>query len=159
MRSQSIEPNSLDVPAHRPGIETRALLIIVGLVTIASYLVLAMAVAETRLSTDDAMRLVQVRDFLAGQSWFDLTQYRLSPPGTMHWSRLVDAPLAILIGFGRIGMPSAAAETVAIVFWPAALLLFFLAAIAACSRACQRHGGHLALIFTAARPLARSGGR
>jgi len=42
------------------------------------------------MSTDDAMRLVQVRDWIGGQGWFDLFQYRLDPPGTsMHlrWSR------------------------------------------------------------------------
>src|SRR5437763_434317 len=44
--------------------------------------------------TDDAMRLVEIRDFLAGQGWFDLHQYRLDPPAglPMHWSRLVDLP-------------------------------------------------------------------
>ncbi len=26
---------------------------------------------------DDVMRLVQIRDLMAGQGWFDLTQYRL----------------------------------------------------------------------------------
>jgi len=48
---------------------------------------------------DDALRLVQVRDLLAGQSWFDLTQHRIHPPGgtPMHWSRLVDLPLALSI--------------------------------------------------------------
>jgi hypothetical protein len=48
---------------------------------------------------DDSLRLIQVRDLLAGQSWFDLHQYRIDPPqGTwMHWSRLVDIPLAGLI--------------------------------------------------------------
>lgn len=48
--------------------------------------------------TDDFMRLVQVRDLLAGQAWTDLTQYRLNPPeGTpMHWSRLADAPIALV---------------------------------------------------------------
>jgi len=48
---------------------------------------------------DDAMRLVQVRDFLAGQSWFDVSQHRANPPlgGPMHWSRLVDLPIAALI--------------------------------------------------------------
>src|ERR1700733_1318490 len=46
--------------------------------------------------TDDATRLVQVHDFLAGQGWFDLTQYRIDPPDglLMHWSRLVDVPIA-----------------------------------------------------------------
>lgn len=49
--------------------------------------------------TDDAMRLVQVRDLLNGQDWYDLTQHRLDTPhgASMHWSRLVDAPIAGLI--------------------------------------------------------------
>lgn len=48
---------------------------------------------------DDYMRLMQVRDLLAGQSWFDVTQYRMGPPdgAAMHWSRLVDIPLAGLM--------------------------------------------------------------
>ena len=38
------------------------------------------------LSTDDAMRLVEVRDLIGGQSWFDLFQYRMDPPSglSMH---------------------------------------------------------------------------
>ena len=46
---------------------------------------------------DDVMRLVQVRDWLGGQGWFDLTQHRVSPPQgvAMHWSRLVDLPIAL----------------------------------------------------------------
>lgn len=49
--------------------------------------------------TDDNMRLMQVRGLLAGQGWYDLRQYRLSPPGGLdiHWSRLVDLPIAALI--------------------------------------------------------------
>lgn len=48
---------------------------------------------------DDSMRMVEVRDFLAGQSWFDVTQYRSFAPfgAPMHWSRLVDLPIAGLI--------------------------------------------------------------
>lgn len=36
---------------------------------------------------DDLMRLQQVRDWLAGQSWFDTTQYRVQPPEgiSIHW--------------------------------------------------------------------------
>lgn len=47
---------------------------------------------------DDALRLVQVRDLIAGQGWFDLTQHRIDPPGgtPMHWSRLVDLPLLLV---------------------------------------------------------------
>ena len=48
---------------------------------------------------DDQLRLVQLRDFLNGQSWFDATQYRMNPPAgaPMHWSRLVELPLALLV--------------------------------------------------------------
>ena len=49
--------------------------------------------------TDDNMRLMQVRAWLDGQGWFDLRQYRMNPPGgfDIHWSRIVDLPLAGLI--------------------------------------------------------------
>jgi hypothetical protein len=49
--------------------------------------------------TDDAMRLVVVRDFLAGQGWYDNVQHRLNTPfgAEIHWSRLPDLPLGGLI--------------------------------------------------------------
>src|SRR4249919_1807446 len=49
--------------------------------------------------TDDNMRMMQVRGLLHGQDWFDLRQYRLNPPvgSNIHWSRLVDLPIAGLI--------------------------------------------------------------
>jgi hypothetical protein len=49
--------------------------------------------------TDDNMRMMQVRGLLHGQGWFDLRQYRLDPPfgADIHWSRLVDLPIAGLI--------------------------------------------------------------
>ena len=49
--------------------------------------------------TDDNMRMMQVRALLHGQDWFDLRQYRLNPPygANIHWSRLVDLPIAGLI--------------------------------------------------------------
>ena len=54
--------------------------------------------------TDDNMRLMQVRAWLAGQGWYDLTNYRLNPPTgfNIHWSRIVDLPLAGLILFFRL---------------------------------------------------------
>jgi hypothetical protein len=49
--------------------------------------------------TDDNMRFDQVRDWLAGQGWYDLRQHRMNPPVgfSIHWSRLVDLPLAGLL--------------------------------------------------------------
>jgi hypothetical protein len=46
--------------------------------------------------TDDNIRIMQVRALLSGQGWFDLRQYRLNPPygANIHWSRLVDLPIA-----------------------------------------------------------------
>ena len=53
---------------------------------------------------DSFLRLVQVRDLIAGQGWFDLVQHRMDPPGgaLLHWSRLIDAPIAALILIGNI---------------------------------------------------------
>ncbi|MFX7747817.1 hypothetical protein ABTK03_20785, partial [Acinetobacter baumannii] len=49
--------------------------------------------------TDDNMRLMQVRALLHGQGWYDLRQYRLNPPQgfDIHWTRIVDLPIAALI--------------------------------------------------------------
>jgi len=53
----------------------------------------------TLTDTDDNMRLSQVRAWLGGQGWYDLRQYKLDPPRgfDIHWSRLVDIPIAGLI--------------------------------------------------------------
>jgi len=79
------------------------------------------------LDTDDAMRLAVVRDFLAGQSWFDISQHRLNTPfgAQLHWSRLVDLPIAGLMLLLR-PLAGDLAETVAVVLWPLILLLIFL---------------------------------
>src|SRR5690349_1130675 len=111
-----------------------------GLAVVLSCLVVALALAVPTLrngvfdsmSTDDAMRLVEVRDFLAGQAWFDLTQHRLDPPRglLMHWSRLIDAPIAGLILMLRPLLGAAAAEQAALVLWPTLLLAAALALVA-----------------------------
>jgi hypothetical protein len=82
--------------------------------------------------TDDNMRMMQVRGLLHGQGWFDLRQYRLNPPygANIHWSRLVDLPIAGLILGLRpfLGGPAAERWAVAIApMLPYWLLLFSLA--------------------------------
>lgn len=76
------------------------------------------------IGNDDAMRLVQVRDMLNGQGWFDLMQYRMGADGGtfMHWSRLVDLPIAALIWIFSIAMSSEVAEAVTMVVWPILLI-------------------------------------
>ena len=87
------------------------------------------------LSTDDAMRLVEVRDLIGGQGWFDLFQYRLDPPGMlMHWSRVIDAPLAGSILLLKPLLGTHNAEAVTLYFWPALLFAVALVLIAAIAR-------------------------
>lgn len=78
--------------------------------------------------SDDAMRAVEVRDLLAGQSWFDMTAYRVDPPNGlfMHWSRVVDAPLAALDHFLGLFLSSETAERATRLVFPFALLAALL---------------------------------
>lgn len=87
---------------------------------------------------DDALRLVQVRDLLAGQAWFDLHQYRAAAPEgvLMHWSRLVDMPIAALILLLRPLLGTHLAERSALVAVP---LLTLLCALALVGRLAVRH--------------------
>lgn len=99
--------------------------------------VILLAVAATRIfdnqypDPDDALRLAQVRDLLAGQAWYDLHQYRMTPPdGTlMHWSRLVDLPIAGMILFLSLFMEMALAERVTMVVMPLIVLLLTMLVI------------------------------
>src|SRR6185312_17443849 len=68
--------------------------------------------AETLLDTDDAMRLVEMRAWVAGHGWFDLHEARVQPPlgYDSHWSRLIDAGLAGLFLIFRSGLDPHSAE-------------------------------------------------
>ncbi len=81
------------------------------------------------IDPDDALRLVEVRDWMAGQSWFDVSQHRINPPfgGEMHWWRLLDVPIAAFIALFRLILSPARAEHVALIVWPLLLYGLFLA--------------------------------
>jgi hypothetical protein len=84
------------------------------------------------MSTDDAMRLVQVRDLIGGQGWFDLVQHRLDPTGaSMHWSRVIDVPLAALILLLKPFVGMHGAEALTLFIWPVALFAAVLVLVAA----------------------------
>jgi len=72
---------------------------------------------------DDLMRLVQVRDWLGGQDWFDTRQYRVLPPEgiSMHWSRYVDAGIAAVLVPASWLLPMPQAELLTAVVWPSLL--------------------------------------
>lgn len=73
---------------------------------------------------DDAMRLQQVRDWLGGQAFLDVSQHRVNPPfgGPMHWSRIVDMPIAAIILLLRPVLGSHLAEVIACSTVPLLLL-------------------------------------
>ena len=106
--------------------------------------------AETLLDTDDAMRFAQLRNWLGGQSWFDLHQPRMQPPEgyDTHWSRLIDLGLAaLLFGFGLVA-DGALAERLMRAWWPLLWLLPTIAGMAAIAwRIAGREAAVIALLL------------
>lgn len=131
-----------------PSVFVYALLVII--------VILAMKIPNAKdyvgADNDDGMRLVEVRDFLNGQGWFDLMQYRMGlGNGTlMHWSRLIDLPIATLIKFFGLFLPQLRAEAAALLVWPLSLTIPTLWGMGLAGR---RIGGvfgmHLSLGLTA----------
>lgn len=81
--------------------------------------------------TDDIMRLLSVRDWLAGQSWYDMAQYRAVPPEgvSLHWSRYIDAGIATFLVPLSWFMPMEAAEVLAALVWPTFVMALSLLVI------------------------------
>jgi hypothetical protein len=93
---------------------------------------------------DDTLRLIQLRDLVAGQNWFDLTQHRANPPGglPLHWSRLVDVPLWLIYSALAPLLGPALAETMTVALVP--LLTLFCAMLLAGRLAWRLLGGDAA---------------
>jgi len=89
---------------------------------------------------DDALRLVSARALLGGAAWFDLTLERVGAPEPLasHWSRLVDLPLAALIGALRPLLGQELGELLTRLLWPTAL---FAALCSVVGREAYRLGG------------------
>ncbi|MCK0095713.1 hypothetical protein MWU60_09035 [Yoonia sp. F2084L] len=83
------------------------------------------------MGNDDIMRLLTVRDWLAGQGWYDVRQYQMLPPEglPLHWSRYIDVGIAAFIVPLSYVMPMATAEQVAAAIWPTLILLLTILAI------------------------------
>lgn len=86
--------------------------------------------------TDDNMRMMEVRAWLNGQGWYDLRQYRLSPPEgfNIHWSRLVDLPIAAIILAVKPFFGTAIAERAAIAVAPVLPLYVVLISLTLAAR-------------------------
>jgi hypothetical protein len=98
--------------------------------------------------TDDAMRLVMVRDLLGGQGWYDPLIRRLQPPQGlfMHWSRLLDGGLAGSMAVLGAAMPAQTAELWVRVAWP---LAWIFPAIGAGLVIARHLGDRAAVVLTA----------
>lgn len=132
--------------------------------SMAALLVIAvhqLALKGSRLSTymgdsDDAARLVQVREFMAGAPWFDTTTATMGGPhGVLsHWSRLIDLPLAMLIKVASLVTTNATAELITRAVWPllvlAPLLYTIHRSVAARS---GEQAGRIALALSVLLPL------
>lgn len=79
-------------------------------------------------NNDDYMRMVEIRDWLGGQSWYDMHQYRLNPadPLYSHWSRLPDVLMGVPIKILTPLLGQATAELIVVIAYPSLVLLIFL---------------------------------
>ena len=125
-------------------------LMLVLAATLVAFLVNAMSgfpeLANARGDNDSLLQLVQVRDLLGGQGWFDMHQYRMGLEGgfVMHWSRLLDAPLALgMLAASAVTGNMPLAEQVVQVLWPA---LLFMLTLFFTVRAARRFGGAPAVL-------------
>ncbi len=114
-----------------PAAKRRDWLPVIGFWALLSALLLAQAALKPGgmlISSDHAMRMVMVDQLLEGQAWQDQTSLRDNAPhgASMHWSRVIDAPIAALVLLARPIAGSAAPE-VAAALWPILLLLPLLA--------------------------------
>ena len=83
--------------------------------------------------TDDNLRLAQVRAWLGGQDWYDLVQHRFDPAhggANIHWSRLVDLPIAAIILLLQPLVGGANAERIATALAPQIPLLLLMFSLA-----------------------------
>lgn len=100
--------------------------------------------------TDDALRLVLVRALAHGESgWWDQHVMRLQPPEGvyMHWSRLVDGGIALVMRAFELVVSRPEAETLTRFAWP---MLLVIPAVWAALVVARRLGGDKALLPAAA---------
>ena len=107
----------LSASARLAGAAVVATLIVALMLTVRDDAGIAFSLGDT----DDALRLVNMRDLLHGRGWFDVLITRLQPPmGTwIHWSRLIDGGLAVTNQlFRHTGANPAQAELMTRTAWP-----------------------------------------
>lgn len=148
MDAQAAPPQAADQP---PEIPTGLLALMVSAVV--GFVLWSWGgakVAGALGDTDDALRLVLVRDLVSGRAgWWDQHFARLQPPLGMdlHWSRLVDGGIAGVESVFRLFMDPAHAELAARTAWP--FLWLFPVIVAALSIARSLRGPVAAFLCAA----------
>ncbi|MBL4890326.1 MAG: hypothetical protein JKX91_00565 [Rhizobiaceae bacterium] len=99
---------------------------------------------------DDFLRLHQVQNWMAGQAWYDISTSRMFPPtgADIHWSRLVDVPIAGLIWLLDLVFDTKTATRLTTIIWPS----FVLAAVVVvltliCDRLLKSYNRLLPMLF------------
>ena len=100
---------------------------------------------------DALVRLAQIRDFLSGQGWYDVTQLRMNAPFgvAMHWSRVIDLPVSgLILGLSQI-FARDMAERLALGLWPLILSLGYVSAVVMISVRLAGRGAAWPAVFLA----------
>ncbi len=99
---------------------------------------------------DDFLRFHQIENWMNGQAWYDQTVYRMFPPdgADIHWSRLVDVPVASITWFFNLFAPYELAMRIATIVWPTALMVAtVLVLVAICDRLIRDSNRLLVMLF------------
>jgi hypothetical protein len=114
--------------ARGPDLRLVALVSLIAIAIIVWRTMATRAGAPLFGDTDDAMRVVVVRDFLGGQGWYDHVNHRLNAPfgAEIHWSRLIDVPIAMLLALFTPLLGGANAIVAVGYVWPMLLLAVLL---------------------------------
>ncbi len=126
------------------------------LISVRAWLTTGQGLANDLGDMDDAARLVQVREFLAGSPWFDTSTKVMGGEGGMlsHWSRFIDLPIAALLTILKFAFDNGTAELIARSIWPLivlAPLLWIMAHTA--SHVAGKTAAYIALALAGLSPL------
>ena len=124
---------------------------------IVAYLKNSAGLTLTFRDADDAARLLQVREFMAGAPWFDTQTYAMGGNAGMlsHWSRLIDLPLAALIAMFSLFVSTPTAEAMTLMVWPMVVLAPLVwVVISTSAKKAGAYGAAIAALLTVLCPLA-----
>lgn len=102
------------------------------------------------VGTDDFLRLHQIQNWMAGQGWYDISVHRMFPPNgaDIHWSRLVDVPIAGLIWLFDLVFETKIAIRITTILWPSALLAAVVVVLTLiCDRLFKNYNRLLPMLF------------